>query len=39
MGLNVLSAIHGMSAIWDVSYWEALLYFEERFSFVELFEI
>ena len=27
MGLNVLSFIHGMSSIWDVRYWEVLLYF------------
>ena len=26
LGLNVLSAIHGMSAIWDVRYWEVSLY-------------
>ena len=26
MGLNVLSAIHGMSAIWDVRYWKVSLY-------------
>ena len=25
--LNVLSVIHGMSAIWDVLYWEVSLYF------------
>ena len=24
--LNVLSTIHGMSAVWDVRYWEASLY-------------
>ena len=26
MGLNVLSAIQGMSTIWDVRYWEFSLY-------------
>ena len=26
LGLNVLPAIHGMSAIWDVRYWEVSLY-------------
>ena len=26
LGLNVLSAFHGMPAIWDVRYWEVLLY-------------
>ena len=27
LGLNVLSPIHGMSAIWNVRYWEVLLYY------------
>ena len=26
LGLNILSAIHGMSAIWDFHYWEVSLY-------------
>ena len=26
LGLNILSAIQGMSAIWDIRYWEASLY-------------
>ena len=26
LGLNILSAFHGMSAIWDVPYWEISLY-------------
>ena len=30
LGLNVLSAIHGMSTIWDVSYWEVSLYTNEK---------
>ena len=29
MALNVLSASHGMSAIWDVHYWEVSFYFFE----------
>ena len=28
MGLNVLSAFHGMSTIWDVRYREVSLYIE-----------
>ena len=31
LGINVLSAIHGMSAIWDVCYWEVSLYFLQMF--------
>ena len=31
MGLNVLSAIHGMSAIWDVRYWEVSLYLQNLY--------
>ena len=27
LGLNILSAIYDMSAIWDVRYWEISLYF------------
>ena len=27
LGRNILSAIHDMSAIWDVRYWEVSLYF------------
>ena len=27
LGLNILSAFHGMFAIWDVRYWEVSLYY------------
>ena len=29
--LNILSAIQGMSAVWDVRYWEVSLYFHLNF--------
>ena len=28
LGLNVSSAIHGMSAIWDVRYWDVSLHYQ-----------
>ena len=31
LGINVLSAIHGMSAVWDACYWEVSLYFLQMF--------
>ena len=35
MGLNILSAIHGMSVIWDVRYWEVSP--EKHFRFLKDF--
>ena len=31
LGLNILSAIQGMSPVWDVRYWEVSLYFHFNF--------